>query len=96
MERIHAVNSEINTVLEFQSFNLIELKAYSIDDDQNIQPLQSIKHPLGHHHGFLVPGHLKKKKLLLMTDQEIGGLAIGEMLKEGQLVQFHLVGLNQL
>ena len=48
--------TEIDTVLELQSFNLIELEAYSIDDGQNIQPLQSLKHPLGHHHGFLVPG----------------------------------------
>ena len=53
--------NEIDTVLEFQSFNLIELEAYSIDDRQNTFPLQSLKHPLGHHHGFLVPGHLKNK-----------------------------------
>ena len=67
----------IDIVLEFQSFNLIELEAYSIEDRQNILPLQSLKHPLGHHHGFLVPGHLKKQKLLLMTDQEIGGFFLG-------------------
>ena len=28
--------NEIDTVLEFQSFNLIELEAYSIDDRQNL------------------------------------------------------------
>ena len=43
---VEVPKSEIDTVLEFQSFNLIELEAYSINDGQNIQPLQSLKHPL--------------------------------------------------
>ena len=43
---VEVPRSEIDTVLEFQSFNLIELEAYSIDDGQNILPLQSLKHPL--------------------------------------------------
>ena len=91
--------NEIDTVLEFQSFNLIELEAYSIDDGQNILPLQSLKHPLGHHHGFLVPGHLKKQKLLLMTDQEIGGFFLGfqqysiEQFEQIKLYRSLMVGL---
>ena len=51
---VEVPKSEIDTVLEFQSFNLIELEAFSIDDGQNLQPLQSLKHPLGHHHGCLL------------------------------------------
>ena len=91
--------NEIETVLEFQSFNLIELEAYSIDGRQNLQPLQSLKHPLGHHHGFLVPGHLKKQKLLLMTDQEIGGFFLGfqqysiEQFEQIKLYRSLMVGL---
>ena len=91
--------NEIDTVLEFQSFNLIELEAYSIDNDQNIQPLQSLKNPIGHHHGFLIPGHLKKQKLLLMTDQEIGGFFLGfqqysiEQFEQIKLYRSLMVGL---
>ncbi len=96
---VEVPKSEIDTVLEFQSFNLIKLEAYSIDDGQNVQPLQSLKHPLGHHHGFLVPGHLKKQKLLLMTDQEIGGLFLGfqqysmEQFEQLKLYRSLMVGL---
>ena len=96
---VEVPKSEIDTVLEFQSFNLIELEAYSIDDRQNILPLQSLKHPLGHHHGFLVPGHLKKQKLLLMTDQEIGGFFLGfqqysiEQFEQIKLYRSLMVGL---
>ena len=96
---VEVPKNEINTVLEFQSFNLIELEAYSIDDGQNILPLQSLKHPLGHHHGFLVPGHLKKQKLLLMTDQEIGGFFLGfqqysiEQFEQIKLYRSLMVGL---
>ena len=96
---VEVPKSEIDTVLEFQSFNLIELEAYSIDGRQNLQPLQSLKHPLGHHHGFLVPGHLKKQKLLLMTDQEIGGFFLGfqqysiEQFEQIKLYRSLMVGL---
>lgn len=96
---VEVPRSEIDTVLEFQSFNLIELEAYSIDDGQNILPLQSLKHPLEHHHGFLVPGHLKKQKLLLMTDQEIGGFFLGfqhystEQFEQIKLYRSLMVGL---
>ena len=96
---VEVPKSEIDTVLEFQSFNLIKLEAYSIDDGQNVQPLQSLKHPLGHHHGFLVPGHLKKQKLLLMTDQEIGGFFLGfqqysiEQFEQLKLYRSLMVGL---
>ncbi|MEL0343610.1 MAG: response regulator, partial [Deltaproteobacteria bacterium] len=96
---VEVPRSEIDTVLEFQSFNLIELEAYSIDDRQNILPLQSLKHPLEHHHGFLVPGHLKKQKLLLMTDQEIGGFFLGfqhystEQFEQIKLYRSLMVGL---
>jgi len=96
---VEVPKSEIDHVLEFQSFNLIELEAYSIEDRQNLQPLQSLKHPLGHHHGFLVPGHLKKQKLLLMTDQEIGGFFLGfqqysiEQFEQIKLYRSLMVGL---
>ena len=96
---VEVPKSEIDTVLEFQAFNLIEMEAYSIDGRQNLQPLQSLKHPLGHHHGFLVPGHLKKQKLLLMTDQEIGGFFLGfqqysiEQFEQIKLYRSLMVGL---
>ena len=96
---VEVPKTKIDTVLEFQSFNLVELEAYSIEDRQNILPLQSLKHPLGHHHGFLVPGHLKKQKLLLMTDQEIGGFFLGfqqysiEQFEQIKLYRSLMVGL---
>ena len=79
--------SDHEKVLEFQTLNLIDLKAYWIREDGSFQILNSIDKPVSQYHSFRISNHGGTKNILIMSDQNTGGFFLGFYLYESQVFE---------